>query len=458
MRKKILFTCFLYLLIAGFSITNVMAYDPNWKEDQQKMFEQMQVKPGDVIDSSNVQKFKEFLPPQTYNWVQKGEFVLKVGEMKYDYSGEEAWAKATAANKGKYGLGKNKEVIEVSTGKYPLWLYGRPYPDIDLKNDPDAGIKFMHNKKVEESRPPTIDLVSETMWIGENGYERDFQLRWRRWYAWARPGGEVENPGHTKSFELTQLLNPYDLTGTVILTDSPLDGSGDKQYVYVPAIRRVKKQSGASRSDPSFGSDFVSDDASGWGGQAETMTWKVLGEQIALVPVIGWMAEHPDVYVKQPDGAWKTQQNVPECLYGWNDPNAPKGIAPWCPTNVVWVPRRVVKIQATPLDPYYNYGKSTYWFDKVNNASCYFKFTDDKAGEYWKAMIVIVACQEWGELPYKTFGTMIWHYVLDEKAHHASINRSRGKLLHGLYSDCEILGNGVKLEMMRPVAITTMTK
>lgn len=458
MKRKKLFVNLLWLLLVGVWAGQAMAYDPDWQANQKKMFEAMQLKPGDVIDQSNADKIKDFVPDKTYNWVKKGDFILKIGEFKYDFSGEEAWDKATAANKGKYSLGSNKEVVEVSTGKFPMWLYGRPFPDVDFQNDPDAGIKFMHNKKVEECRTPTIDLLSETIWVGEKGYERDFQLRWRRYYFWSRPGGEVKNPTKTKSFELTQLLNPYDLTGTVILTDSPLDGSGDRQYVYVPAIRRVKKQSGASRSDPSFGSDFVSDDASGWGGQAETMSWKIVeSERLALVPMESWHSERPDILDKQPDGSFKSRRDVPEPKFGWNDPDAPKGIAPWCPTSTVWVPRKVVVIEATPLDPYYNYGKQTYWIDKLNNSCCYYKITDDKAGEYWKAMIVIVACQQWGE-GYKSFSSMLWHYVLDEKTHHASISRSRGPMLHGLYSDLEVLGRGVKLEMMRPDYIPTMTK
>ncbi len=457
MTKKVFLLSLLCGLIAVFSLQTAMAYNPSWKADQAKMFEQMGLKPGDIIDKSNADKVKDFIPASILAWIKKGEFVLKIGEMNYDYSHEEAWDKASQSNVGKYNLGGNKEVIEKATGTFPRAIYGMPFPNIDLMNDPDAGMKYMHNKKVAECRPSTVDELAETMWIGEKGYERDFNLRWRRWYAWARPEGEVENPTNTKSFELTQLLMPYDLTGTIILTDSPLSGDGDKQYVYVPSIRRVKKQSGAARSDPSFGSDFVSDDAGGWGGQAETMNWKILRTQIALVPVEGWLTQHPDIYDKQSDGSWKTRRDIGDSKYGYNDNNAPEGVVAWCPTSAVWVPREVVVVDATPLDPYYNYGKCTYWFDKENYGN-WFKVINNKAGEYWKTLMTNVICQNWGDnLKYKTYGMYTFYHVVDDKSHHSSINIPRGQLLHG-YSDHVINGPGVKLEYMRPEYIPLLSK
>ena len=40
-----------------------------------------------------------------------------------------------------------------------------------------------------------------------------------------------------------------------------LDGRPDSVYAYVPAIRRVKRLSGANRSDPQMGSDMTMDDS-----------------------------------------------------------------------------------------------------------------------------------------------------------------------------------------------------
>ncbi len=459
MTKKLFLLSLLGLLLAVFSIQTAVAYNPDWKAEQAKMFEQMGLKPGDVIDRSNADKVKDFVPDRVYGWLKNGEFVLKVGEFGYDFSSEEGWDKASQANKGKYTLGDRKQVVDVASGVYPKHIYGFPFPNIDLKNDPDAGIKIMHNKKVGASRARSIDMLSETRWVGESGLERYFHLRWRGLFFWGQANGPIDNPSDTKSFELTQLLLPYDLTGTVILTDSPLNGQGDKQYVYVPSIRRVKKQSGAARSDPSFGSDFVSDDGNGFAGQAESMSWRVLGTKVALVPMTEWETQHTDRMTKQADGSWITQKNIPKILFGYNDPNAPKGIIPWCPSPnaVVWLPRKVVIVEAKPLDPYYNYGKQVFWFDADNGVAAYFKIIENKAGEHWKTVLINSDCEEWGDGGYKTFCTSNWHYVLDEKAHHCSIASSRGELIAN-YSDLVFGGAGVKTEYMRPEYIPLLSK
>ena len=55
-------------------------------------------------------------------------------------------------------------------------------------------------------------------------------------------------------------------------------------YAYVPAIRRVKRLSGANRSDPQMGSDMTMDDSQGFAGHIESMKWTYMGKKIILKP------------------------------------------------------------------------------------------------------------------------------------------------------------------------------
>ena len=117
----------------------------DWQEKQKAMFAKVGVKPGDVIDNSNWEKAKDIVPESVVNWVKKGEFIIEVGEFKYDFDYTPEWYALSAKNKGKYGLGAQEEIIDLSTGKFPLYLKGMPFPDADVKNDPDGAIKKMHN-------------------------------------------------------------------------------------------------------------------------------------------------------------------------------------------------------------------------------------------------------------------------------------------------------------------------
>ncbi|MBW2256194.1 MAG: outer membrane lipoprotein-sorting protein [Deltaproteobacteria bacterium] len=53
--------------------------------------------------------------------------------------------------------------------------------------------------------------------------------------------------------------DPADVTGTVLLTHNHVQGDDD-QWMYLPALRRVRRISGASRSGPFMGSEFSYED------------------------------------------------------------------------------------------------------------------------------------------------------------------------------------------------------
>ncbi len=424
MRKKVFLLSFLFWLMAIFSIQTAMAYNPNWKADQAKMFEQIKLKPGDVIDAKNWQKVADLLPDSVLNYVKTGEFVLKIGEFQYDYSAEEAWDKATESNRGKYSLGTRKEVIDNSTGKFPKYLYGRPFPNID-KNDPDRGIKIMHNREAEKGRPGNLYQETLTLFTDQQkGIGRILNTDVWYYYNWSRPDGEQPNPNDYKYMDVCKLKLPYDLTGTVVLTLRPLDGTPDRCGTYVPALRRVRRTSGTNRSDPFFGCDITVDDTAGWGGQNETMVWKVLEEKIILVPKANWQAERLDKMTKQSNGSWKAPSGSGRHIFGCEDKNW-KG-ATWTPLHALWIPRKVYLIEGTPLDPYYNYGKSYYYIDQETLMPS-IKVITNKAGEHWKVLLVDMFMEMWGEGDHKTTGGWGWYTMVDDRSHHATGSPGRGQ-------------------------------
>jgi len=453
MIKKVFLLCLLSLFITVLSFQTAMAYDPNWKANQQKLFDQIPVKAGDVIDTSNWQKVKDLLPESILGYVKEGEFVLKIGEFKHDYSGDEAWEKAGEMNRGKYALGSKKEIIDKATGKFPMYIYGKPFPDLD-KNDPDFGIKFMHNNAVERGRGGSANQIGPTLFVSEEGLDRYLVSRVLYTYYWGQREGEVPNPNKFKFMEIVRLLDPYDLAGTSVLTHRALDGSPDRGGTYVPALRRVRKTSGLNRSDPFFGSEFVIDDSMGWGGQNETMSWKVVGEKVMLCPKDDFHAQSPDMMTEQPNGAWKTTMAIPPLNFGYMDKNWSG--AKWAPNHAVWVPREVYLIEATPLDPYYNYGKCLFYYDKVAGVPAY-KIISNKAGEHWKTLIVQQLSQVWDNR--KTISSVSWYVCIDDRRHHASISPWRGNWGNQEYEPFLTLGDpNVKRADFTFEKLATMSK
>ena len=138
-----------FLLI--FTTQNVIA-GSGWQEDQKQLFSQLPVKPGDVIDKTNCDKVKDLLPEEFLNVVKKGDWTLNIGEFGFDYDWDEDYYKLSAANEGKYILGDKKEILDARTGQIPLFIEGMPFPNIDFDTDPDAAVKFMHNRDVNNFR------------------------------------------------------------------------------------------------------------------------------------------------------------------------------------------------------------------------------------------------------------------------------------------------------------------
>jgi len=440
----------LLALCAVFAATSAMA---GWKEDQAAMFAKIPVQPGDTIDTTNWEKVKDLLPSSIVDWVKKGDFVLKIAEFQWDYNTDEAWRQQSASNAGKYTIGKDGEVIDKTTNGNPAFVSGEPYPEIDWKNDPQAGAKLIHNIVAKGSRTGTFSTTYDVDWIGRSGFERDYVGHWMLNYYWNRPGGEISNPQGFLVNEFIKVKQPYDLAGILQLTQRYINERADQSYSYLPAIRRVKKVSGSNRSSPFLGSDFVNDDAYGFYGKPESMEWKIVDQKIVLLPLTEWAAKGPAKFTKQLDGSWKAPSNLNSPILGWELQKDGWTGAPWAPVNAVYVPRMMYVVEAKAKDKYYNYGDMTFYIDPV--AGFTYKVINDRAGSYWKTMMVSYVPAAWdGKL---TVCSGTFYAIIDDKSDHASFCSCFGH--HDKY-DMEVIYNtpDITPAMMSPTAMSAMSK
>lgn len=426
MRKIIFISSLLMIAFTLLFVDYAMA-GAGWKQQQVKMFSELKVQPGDEINSSNWENLKELLPPSMVEWVKRGDLIVKIGEMKYDLGNDPEWEDATANNEGKYALDDQLEVIDKGTGEYPQYIYGEPFPDIDWKNDPNAGIKIMHNNMTLQGRVGNFKCVAITLWVGRNGVERDLSMDYSSVFFWGVPGGAKSNPQNLLNSQLVKILTPYDLSGMVTLNNRYIEPKPDDYYAYLPSIRRVKKMSAANRSDPFCGSDFVNDDGNGWAGKNTSMKWKVLDRKISLLGLTEFSADHRTKCPQQPDGSFLISLRSGEDIKsGFDTPGST--IAPWNRTNVVYVPRMIYVIEAEPVDRYYNYGKMIFYVDP--EAGVIQKIIFDKADQYWKTLEVHPIPYELieadGDVRMRVSFEIAGHTIVDDKTDHASVNNVIG--------------------------------
>jgi len=419
MLKSLSIVTFVLGFVILFLVQSATATDPKWREKQQAYFEQIGLKPGDIIDRESSQKVDGLLPPQMLEWLKRGDLTnIRIEDVKYDVSTDDEWTNAGKKNAGKFKLNEVKNLVDAATGKPPLWVYGIPFPGIEIAKDPDGAAKFMYNRMLSTFRGGSLYAPFTLEWIGHKGVERVVKCFWAQYMYWARSDGEVPNQGKYRYSYITGVIKPYDLAGLNQLTYRKMNGTEDDLYVYIPAIRRVKKMSGANRSDPYVGSDVTVDDGGGFAGLTNSMVWRFIEEKIGLICMVEWDTKNVYKLQQLPEGGWRVSGADSPIKLAW-EVKGTKG-AKWEPVNAVWVPRNFVILEGTPIDPYYNSGKTIYWIDKDTYHTAY-KMFDDKAGEYWKTIIFMPRCIEWGEgrRGYHGGGTS-GYIVVDDKTRHAT--------------------------------------
>lgn len=413
----------LVALLAIFAASSAMA---GWKEDQAAMFEQISVKPGDKIDASNWEKIKDLLPPSVVNYVKKGDFLIEIGELNWEYQPDAEWRKKTAANAGKYDVAADGSLLDKSSGKVAKYVDGEPFPEIDLK-DPKAGTKLAHNMVIKSARAGEQYSDWSTIWVGRSGFERIAEGSWTTLNYFARPDGKISNPGGLLLTSLIKVESPYDVAGICSINQRAIDNKPDQGYSYVPAIRRVKKVSGTTRSSPFLGTDYCNDDSYNWYGKNETMEWKLLDRKIVLMPIHKYNLDGPVQFVKKENGTWAAPSHIKNTRSGY-EIEGWKG-APWAPVDLVYVPRMMYTLEATPKDPYYNFGKMTFYVEPFQGFI--YKTVNDRSGEYWKTLFANFTTAKWdGHI---TTVNVDWQLAVDDKYDHASITNDIGQWGNKLY-------------------------
>ena len=344
------------------------------------------VSPGDVIDKTNWQKLEGLVPDSVLNWVKKGDFVLGIGELTYDYDLAAALPdfalEAMQTNVGKYGLDEDGGKIDVKTGKIPKYIIGLPFPEIDPK-DPGAAVKIMHNNHYMQYVAGDLRLPLTIAWVGRGGYEREVGAVGHQAAMDGWPGARDRgNPNRMEKLFIVLVTNPYDVQGTAVMTWRYLAAKKpDDSFGYVPAIRRVRRMSPANRSDSFVGSDITMDDSNGYDGKVGAFEWKLLGQQEAILPHYD---SKPTSFVQNDEGEWQTTRDPIETVYGYGK-DGWQG-APWAPTNLVWIKRPVYIMEMKSKDKYYNYGTHYLWIDAETYAGNY-KVIHDRSGDYWRTFL-----------------------------------------------------------------------
>ncbi|MFW5787688.1 MAG: outer membrane lipoprotein-sorting protein [Halanaerobiales bacterium] len=124
-----------------------------------------------------------------------------------------------------------------------------PTGNVEAESDSLTGKEVMekvYGRKTGEDRKATMEMVL----INRHGNERKREIR-----QFERDFGEVVKT-------IMFFISPADVRNTSFMNWSYDDGSSDEQWLYLPALGRVKRITGDDRSDNFMGSDFTYEDMS----------------------------------------------------------------------------------------------------------------------------------------------------------------------------------------------------
>jgi hypothetical protein len=337
------------------------------------------------IRADNLSEAGDLLLPSIRNWVAHGDFVLRVADLHYSPRWDDAFVAASEANRGRYTVDAERNVVDIQTGERPSYIFGFPFPVIDAA-DADAGTKVMWNRSYTVYKRTQVSVPSHIHILGRAGLVRNVEAVTTTLAYTGREGGPLPNPEETEYREIVLQTAPTYLEGIATLTWRFADARWDSLWVYVPLARRVRQANSANRSDALAGSDVTLDDALVWAGKNQSFTWKLVGQAEILVPAMSLDPQplHPGA-TWQNGQEWKTADDYVGVRWGYEQPGWAG--APWAPTNAYWVKRPVWIVEGHPLDRYYSYGRQLFYVDR-DTYQAYVKVIDTPAGEYWKTVLV----------------------------------------------------------------------
>lgn len=315
------------------------------------------VRPGDVITRENVAQAAGLIPPSVELMVGYG---MKMGIVPYERCPlPTAYLEATEKYASQVALADGGRRLD-------NYVAGMPFPNV-ASDDPLVAWKIMWNHEYKAAYSDDV----YTSWLVENqdttgAFEKQLSSDvWRRMRWVGRLYGDPKpviphDPAIRYTEQWGPLDSPFDLKGTGFLLYRYMEASrADDSWLYLPALRRVRRYSTAARSDTLFGTDIDQDSIWGFNSKPEWWDFRVLAEKDVLVPMHAGKYASKDIWCSE------------------------TGTASWVPC-VNWEKRPTWLVEAIPSKlSQYAFGKRHLWIDKeVYNVGASEIF--DHAGELWK--------------------------------------------------------------------------
>ncbi|MCU0661786.1 MAG: DUF1329 domain-containing protein [Myxococcota bacterium] len=163
---------------------------------------------------------------------------------------------------------------------------------------------------------------------------------------------------------LTYALSPYDKKGFGAVYSRKVTPQDQQGHIYVPAMKRVLRNTFGTRGDTWNSTDLLYEDVRGYMGYPEWMNWKLVGKFTKFGPMNA--------------GIRLGKKNIENTFKNDTWPH-------WNP-KANWEPRPTYVLEVTSKMPDYPYSKQIMFVD-AETYFIYYKEVYDRKGELWKVLI-----------------------------------------------------------------------
>lgn len=349
-----------------------------------------QIKPGDVVDASNVEVVKELLDPIAYRQVKEMGRRINIAETTTDVTKlfPQKYLEATLSNAGKAQFDANGNVV-VEGGK--PWIGGNPFPDAKTGTEAFANLTLSWGRH-DQTMYAIHDWDISPQ--GSTSYEYEFVWAEQNTIGLLNDGPYMDGEEDMLRYQSVWFTAPHDSRGTSFLNEWHYDQRKFPElYGYLPAFKRVRRFPTNQRFEPLVpGVTFFMSDA--WAAGDPMLTWgnyKVIGTQ----PMLGAVSHnyvggtHPNNF-RGTHGGQKgetffdtTMELCPECLVIEAEPTG----YPRAPVSKKWV------------------------YVDTRNMMFIAYVTFDRRGEIWKSFEPAFSQYVDGDFVHKTNGSPTWSWT-----------------------------------------------
>jgi hypothetical protein len=325
-------------------------------------------KEGQVIGIDNLDLLENYIPEPF--WENRDYFffegmTLEIGAFYREYPVSEGRKLANEKFGGQAQLGRDDSLVG--------WTMGMPFAEID-PSDPEAGTKHAWNFHYKHDALEGKASFFFSYW--DNGEMLPLSFEGTGWAMRLanRPdhmdrNGDIFNKETRMGAGGLHVKGPADYRGIRGLGyaykegDLPRDEARDVDvWVYIPDLRRVRRISGSTRTDPIAGTDMIPEDSQGFQGVVTHFKWKYIGETEVLAPMDTRLKGYP---------------------YSKDENFGPSGFSLG---NDVWQLRKVIILEQEPKERH-PYKRKRLWLDK-ETYTAHYAAAYDRRGELWKLILL----------------------------------------------------------------------